>query len=80
MWPEDWPDEAPIQTPAPITVPAAARRQDRIQERIELPKTEAPPQQASEDAEIRPRVKRRTGDEDLRIGQRWKRRLPRVCW
>lgn len=75
VWPEDWPDEAPIQTPAPITVPAAARRP----ERIELPKTEAAPQ-GPEDGETRPRVKRRTGDEDLRIGQRWKRRLPRVCW
>lgn len=79
VWPEDWPDEAPIQTPAPITVPAAARRQDKVQDRIELPKTEAAPQ-GSEESEIRPRVKRRTGDEDLRIGQRWKRRLPRVCW
>ncbi|AWB20718.1 hypothetical protein DA075_07110 [Methylobacterium currus] len=83
VWPEDWPDEAPIQTPAPITVPP------RSQDRIELPKTEAAPQ-ASDDGEtrdgenrageIRPRVKRRAGDEDLRIGQRWKRRLPRVCW
>ncbi len=80
VWPEDWPDEAPIQTPAPITVPAAARRQDRIEERIELPKTAAAPLPVSEESEIRPRVKRRTGDEDLRIGQRWKRRLPRVCW
>ncbi|MGX7707553.1 hypothetical protein [Methylobacterium sp. Gmos1] len=78
VWPEDWPDEAPVQTP--ITVPAAPRSQDRI----ELPKTGTEPQAADDGearaGEIRPRVKRRTGDEDLRIGQRWKRRLPRVCW
>lgn len=85
VWPEDWPDEAPIQTPAPITVPAAPRSQDRIElARVELPQTEAAPHAAADGepraGEVRPRVKRRTGDEDLRIGQRWKRRLPRVCW
>ncbi|MET7242180.1 hypothetical protein ABZT49_02315 [Methylobacterium sp. EM32] len=85
VWPEDWPDEAPIQTPAPITVPAPPRSQDRIElARVELPQTEAAPHAADDGepraGEIRPRVKRRTGDEDLRIGQRWKRRLPRVCW
>jgi hypothetical protein len=82
VWPEDWPDEAPIQTP--ITVPAAPRSQDRIElSRVELPKTEAASHASDDEAragEVRPRVKRRTGDEDLRIGQRWKRRLPRVCW
>lgn len=95
VWPEDWPDEAPIQTPSPITVPAAAQRQDRIELPKSVSKTNSvsesksksdvgarsdagPP--AQEAGEIRPRVKRRTGDEDLRIGQRWKRRLPRVCW
>jgi hypothetical protein len=76
VWPEDWPDEAPIQTPAPITLPAAPK--------IQAPKLQAPlpeaAQPAPEAGEIRPRPKRRAGDEDLRIGQRWKRRLPRVCW
>ncbi|KMO11347.1 hypothetical protein [Methylobacterium platani] len=81
VWPEDWPDEAPIRTPAPITVPAAPRAEPaRIPSSdIEVPRAEAAPQ-APEAGETRPRGKRRAGDEDLRIGQRWKRRLPRVCW
>lgn len=88
VWPEDWPDEAPIQTPAPIAVPAAPRIDSKIQvpthqvpvrQASTVPAGEAAPQ-ASESGEIRPRAKRRGAEEDLRIGQRWKRRLPRVCW
>ncbi|AWN49313.1 hypothetical protein DK419_25630 [Methylobacterium terrae] len=88
VWPEDWPDEAPIQAPAPITVPAAPRIESKIQvPDRQLPDRQVPHRQtpeaapqAAEAGEIRPRAKRRPGDEDLRIGQRWKRRLPRVCW
>ncbi|MFH6786506.1 MULTISPECIES: hypothetical protein [Methylobacterium] len=83
VWPEDWPDEAPIQTPAPVAVPVAPR----IESKIQVPTSQAPKMQApdaapqgSDAGEIRLRTKRRAGDEDLRIGQRWKRRLPRVCW
>ncbi|WP_279359852.1 hypothetical protein [Methylobacterium indicum] len=74
VWPEDWPDEAPIQAPAPIAVPAAPKVQ------AAAPTPKAPEAETAEAGEIRLRAKRRTGDEDLRVGQRWKRRLPRVCW
>ena len=74
VWPEDWPDEAPIQAPAPIAVPAAPKVQ------AAAPPPKAPEAETAEAGEIRLRAKRRAGDEDLRVGQRWKRRLPRVCW
>ncbi|MGY2049452.1 hypothetical protein [Methylobacterium sp. JK268] len=67
VWPEDWPDEPPaVQAPAPA---AAAP----------LP---APPpvDDAGRSEPARPdivRPKRR--EDELRIGERWKRRLPRYC-
>ncbi|SEP22467.1 hypothetical protein SAMN04487843_108283 [Methylobacterium sp. ap11] len=76
VWPEDWPDEAPIQTPAPIALPAPPR----IQAAAPQPNPTRPEAEAAETGEMRLRAKRRAGDEDLRVGQRWKRRLPRVCW
>ena len=76
VWPEDWPDEALIQTPAPIALPAAPRIQAAAPQ-SNAPRPEA---EAAETGEMRLRAKRRAGDEDLRVGQRWKRRLPRVCW
>ncbi|BAQ46536.1 MULTISPECIES: hypothetical protein [Methylobacterium] len=79
VWPEDWPDEAPIQTPAPIALPAAPRIQAAAPQ-PEAPQSKAPVAEAAETGEMRLRAKRRAGDEDLRVGQRWKRRLPRVCW
>ncbi|TGD97996.1 hypothetical protein [Methylobacterium nonmethylotrophicum] len=80
VWPEDWPDEDPIQAPAPIALPAAHKIKAPT---IQVPKIQAPrveAAQAPDAGEIRARAKRRTADEDLRVGQRWKRRLPRVCW
>ncbi|GJD48493.1 hypothetical protein OPKNFCMD_1214 [Methylobacterium crusticola] len=71
VWPEDWPDEVPVAAPAPATPVAAPAS------------APPPPPEASdplEAADARGRPKRRLADADLRVGQRWKRRLPRVCW
>ncbi|WP_018263783.1 hypothetical protein [Methylobacterium sp. WSM2598] len=64
VWPEDWPDEPPA-APAPAPEPA--------------PPALAPVSLAALRAvgEAAPRPKRREGD--LRVGERWKRRLPRYC-
>jgi hypothetical protein len=63
VWPEDWPDEPPVAA-APAPVPA--------------PPAPAPVALAAVRTEAEaPRPKRR--EDDLRVGERWKRRLPRYC-
>ncbi|TNC12421.1 hypothetical protein FF100_16520 [Methylobacterium terricola] len=95
-WPDEAPIQtpAPIAVPAvpridsKIQVPKAQASQVQVPQ-VQLPRVQAPTSQGpdaapgpqgSDAGEIRLRPKRRAGEEDLRIGQRWKRRLPRVCW
>ncbi|WP_298953508.1 hypothetical protein [uncultured Methylobacterium sp.] len=66
VWPEDWPDEPVVAAPPP---PAPAPRPIEPQEDVS----------AATPGEARSRPPRRR-DADLHAGQRWKRRLPRVCW
>ena len=70
VWPEDWPDEPPAPAPslpAPVPAPSAFAAAPR-------PDAEVAPRPTGEAA---PRPKRR--EDDLRVGERWKRRLPRYC-
>ena len=86
--------EPAAEPPLPRVRRVAARRRVAAPEREtqpapivhpvpELAEIVAAAQQAapgsSDAAERAPRRTRRAG-EDLRLGERWKRRLPRVCW
>ncbi|MEH3144920.1 MAG: hypothetical protein PGN34_06140 [Methylobacterium frigidaeris] len=72
VWPEDWPDEPVVAAPAPV--PAFKAAEPAVQ-----PAEAQDPAAAPGPSEPRSRQARRR-DADLQSGQRWKRRLPRVCW
>ncbi|MFE1601998.1 hypothetical protein [Methylobacterium sp. ID0610] len=72
VWPEDWPDEPPAPpapAPAPAPVPAAPPAPAPVPAALAAAR--------SGSAEAAPRGKRR--EDELRVGERWKRRLPRYC-
>ena len=72
VWPEDWPDEPPAP-PSAKPVPA----QPVPAQAVTTPAPVALAAALRQAGEAPPRPKRR--EDDLRVGERWKRRLPRYC-
>lgn len=85
--PEELPRARRISRPIEVTEGAPRRRGRRrkviVEQAAEVAEQLAPepPQAVAETVTaISQRRLDRTGSEKLRLGERWKRRLPRVCW